>query len=602
MRGRQMGGIVDRQGRRHIIFDIDGTREAIRQRALVDGPERPSAHRRAEELAAPGYTGRKRGEVVRSRWVVQQAHSHEWLGTFGEAGNGERWPRVRSTVERIRAYMCHRALAPNDAIVRSDGELGWAHGPLQCLELGVGYLMRGVDYRLLDSPLVTAALATAPQRFKQTDTGTDREVYDVGWVRWTSVVDENQAISTRLIVTRMRASGDPATKPKIGKRISDWVYELFVTDRRAEAFTGVDVVSMYFARGGFEQTLSEEDLELDPDRWFSGAPHGQELAQILAQWTWNKRLQLGLVVTPCEPRVTLWSEALPSVETTPARADEEAVAREPIEAPVPPTSTDRHAPVSTDAVTAAPIAEPMRAEVIDSSDEATSGTSEAPAPLTPTCAKAAVTVEGASTAMTITTPELPTQRGFSLQPDGTLRCPENKTLRRAEVRGAQVRFRARNSDCHGCPRAVQCLGAAASGRRGRRVTWLAADLVPHPSVRAERELTAGSEPVVSGAPARFAPPPLAGPEPLYWHDLPATSLRRGLPASLRQQRIDGLQTACAPPRPAPILDRDRRAHRRLTWRARLMRNARPASAPLPHLRLYGVPDKLAAYLGIDDRA
>ncbi len=36
----------------------------------------------------PFYRGRKRGEVVRTRTVISQAHSSQWLGSFGNRGNG----------------------------------------------------------------------------------------------------------------------------------------------------------------------------------------------------------------------------------------------------------------------------------------------------------------------------------------------------------------------------------------------------------------------------------------------------------------------------------------------------------------------------------
>jgi hypothetical protein len=64
---RQTGDLVDREGVARIVFDIDGTREAVRQRALPQTEELPPAFRRLDEICAPGYTGRKRGEIVRTR-------------------------------------------------------------------------------------------------------------------------------------------------------------------------------------------------------------------------------------------------------------------------------------------------------------------------------------------------------------------------------------------------------------------------------------------------------------------------------------------------------------------------------------------------------
>jgi len=60
-----VGGLWDRQGHRWVVFDLDGTRQAARQRALPQGPDLPPPELRLRPVCAPGYTGRKRGEVVR---------------------------------------------------------------------------------------------------------------------------------------------------------------------------------------------------------------------------------------------------------------------------------------------------------------------------------------------------------------------------------------------------------------------------------------------------------------------------------------------------------------------------------------------------------
>jgi len=56
-----------------MVFDIDGTREAARQRALPQTEELPPASRRLDEICAPGYRGRKTWQVVRTRTVISQA-------------------------------------------------------------------------------------------------------------------------------------------------------------------------------------------------------------------------------------------------------------------------------------------------------------------------------------------------------------------------------------------------------------------------------------------------------------------------------------------------------------------------------------------------
>jgi hypothetical protein len=72
---KQTGGLVDRTGGEWVVFDLDGTREAARQRALPQTEELLPPFRRLDEVCAPGYRGRKRGQVVRTRTVISQAHS-----------------------------------------------------------------------------------------------------------------------------------------------------------------------------------------------------------------------------------------------------------------------------------------------------------------------------------------------------------------------------------------------------------------------------------------------------------------------------------------------------------------------------------------------
>jgi len=74
---KQTGGLVDRAGNTWAVFDLDGTREAARQRALPQTEELPPAFRRLDDVCAPGYRGRKRGQLVRTRTVISQTHSFQ---------------------------------------------------------------------------------------------------------------------------------------------------------------------------------------------------------------------------------------------------------------------------------------------------------------------------------------------------------------------------------------------------------------------------------------------------------------------------------------------------------------------------------------------
>ncbi len=82
------GGLWDRVGQQRVVVDVDGTRQAARQRALPQLESLPDPHRRFDQVAASGYMGRKRGEVMRTRTIILQAHTHQWLGTCSGSGNG----------------------------------------------------------------------------------------------------------------------------------------------------------------------------------------------------------------------------------------------------------------------------------------------------------------------------------------------------------------------------------------------------------------------------------------------------------------------------------------------------------------------------------
>jgi hypothetical protein len=105
----------------------------------------------------------------------------------------------------------------------------------------------------------------------------------------------------------------PATgrKSKVGLTRAGLVYELFFTRLPQNACTAADVVALYLHRGAFEPALADEDQEQDPDRWCSHSPCGQEAWQIISQWVWNLRLELGHQLHPDPVRTTEFAPALP---------------------------------------------------------------------------------------------------------------------------------------------------------------------------------------------------------------------------------------------------------------------------------------------------
>ncbi|MGH2478293.1 MAG: hypothetical protein ACRDHW_01355 [Ktedonobacteraceae bacterium] len=308
---KQTGGLVDRAGITWVVFDIDGTREAARQRALPQTEDLPPAFRRLDEVCAPGYRGRKRGQVVRTRTVISQAHSFQWLGSFGNRGNGRYREELRKSLAAVGRYLTAHHLPQERTLLRLDGQYGT--GAVLADLAGFAFVTRGKDYTVLDHPLIQARLHLPPDQFQQRpESQTVRSLYDCPEV----------PVGPDQVPCRVVVATHPATKKKspVGVTRSGVVYELFFTRLPQQAFTACDVVELYLHRGAFEPTLSDEDNEQDPDRWCSHSAWGQECWQLIAQWVWNLRLELGHQLHPDPIRTTEFAPAHspPQPHTAPA--------------------------------------------------------------------------------------------------------------------------------------------------------------------------------------------------------------------------------------------------------------------------------------------
>ena len=306
----QTGGLVDRAGNTWVVFDIDGTREAARQRALPQTEALPSAHRRLDDVCAPGYRGRKRGQVVRTRTVISQAHRFQWLGSFGNRGNGSYRVELRQALAAITRYLAAYQLPSERILLRLDGQYGT--GAVLSDLTGFAFVTRGKEYSALDHPLVQARLHLPPDQFQQRpESQIVRSLYDCPEVP----VGPGGALCRVVVATH------PAGKKKspVGLTRAGIVYELFFTMLPQQAFTASDVVELYLHRGAFEPALADEDQESDPDRWCSHSAWGQECWQLVSQWVWNLRLELGHQLLTSPVRTTEFAPALPppSPQTAP---------------------------------------------------------------------------------------------------------------------------------------------------------------------------------------------------------------------------------------------------------------------------------------------
>lgn len=188
-------------------------------------------------------------------------------------------------------------------MVRLDGHSG--DGAIVADLAGRAYVMRGKDSHLLDLEAIQARLLAPPDaQTTHPETGTQRALFDFPRLQVTPASEP-----CRVIVARHPASTQAAP---IGTTRGDDVYELFFTALPVGAFSAADVVGLYLHRGAFETVLSDEDQEQDPDRWCSHAACGQEFWQLLSQWIWNLRLELGHALHPSPMRTTEFASATPS--------------------------------------------------------------------------------------------------------------------------------------------------------------------------------------------------------------------------------------------------------------------------------------------------
>ena len=243
--------------------------------------------------------------MVRTRTTVSQAHSFQWLGSFGNRGNGKARVELRQGLAAITRYLTAHQLPPARALLRLDGLYGT--GAVLSDVAGFAFVTRGKEYSVLDHPLVQARLHLPPDQFQQRpESQTQRSLYDC----------PNVPVGPEGLLCRVVVATHPAGKKKsrVGVTRSGIVYELFFTNLPQQAFTAVDVVELYLHRGAFEPVLSDEDQEIDPDRWCSHTACGQEAWCIVSQWVWNLRLEFGHQLQPDPIRTTEFAPAPSEIE------------------------------------------------------------------------------------------------------------------------------------------------------------------------------------------------------------------------------------------------------------------------------------------------
>lgn len=604
---------MSHDGNRNVLFDLDPTKQTTLQRALPSDDERPAVQRSRAAAVAAGYSGRKRADAIRSRTTVLLTHTGQWVFTKGRPGNGHRTESLEAACTAIGSVLDILKLPRAMGVVRWDGEYGHAVYVARIVSHGLGYLGRCVDYRLLYRPEVAAVLAQGSTiRMRHVDTGIEREVFDVPLLQWSDAKDQVQ-VRTRLVVTRRAARSD-GKKERIGRKIGEWVYELYVVDRDPASIRAEEVVSLYHGRGTMEAALGLEDQTSQIDRWVSHHGPGQEFWQILCQWISNERVRLGRHVSPMPSERTLvWDVPVCSIEPV-------AVVLAPPDEPVEQPDLEQ--------------ARAPRVETIPAPEHEALSPVDAPAQDPPPKA-----IRFGIDA-------------FRQQTTGEVYCPAGHPMERIErrqrVSGLRLRYEAPAKICAVCPMRIECRGPKASTLTGRRVdlrpidstqeslgttlqsptsepaptslclvqsdqkTRAAAAQSEHVSSASileppEREVTLDHVVMIGTDRSEMEKPsveikrPLVVEPVLLWHDIAAAAARRALRETLQQQRVTIEQGPEPSPRivSRPTQTRNQRAHRRKTWAERLAANERGTNAQPLHVRIAGVPKPLAQAVGIE---
>lgn len=228
-----------------------------------------------DDVCAPGYQGRKRGEVVRTRTTVAQAHSYQWLGSFGNRGNGRYREELRKGLCAIGRYLTASQLDPSRTLLHIFGQYGT--GAVFADLAGFAFVTRGKEYQVLDHPLVQARLHLPPDQFQQRpESQMVRSLFDCP-----QIPVGPEGVCCRVIVA-MHPTGKK--KSPVGVTREGIVYELFFTNLPQQRLPPAMLSSCTCIAAHYGPALSDEDQEIDPDRWCSHSAWGQECWQVVSQW------------------------------------------------------------------------------------------------------------------------------------------------------------------------------------------------------------------------------------------------------------------------------------------------------------------------------
>lgn len=566
-------GMFDRAKDHSVVIDIDGTVSAARQRGVGgDRSHYPPVQRRSDRACAPGYKGRKRGDVSRTRTTIAVAQTSEWLGTYGGAGNGDAKGELEQACRVIERYVEQQKLNAAHIIVRLDGLYGTPSLVSVVQQAGLGYILRCRDYPLLKEPAIADRIESAADwEWAEIASHSYSQILDLGYVE---ALKRGYATPMRMIAVR---TPEKLHNARIGKRHKKYVYELFMTSQSSASMSALDTLSLYRGRGGFEQQLSQEDQEQDYDRWCSWHPEGQEFWQILGQWSWNWRVWMGWQQQQ-EVRQTIWAEG-----ETDAGMDVSLAADRSESQPILPPSLQF-------------IQEPS-----GSAKPGESGQTPVADKATPTPAQES-NAPGQDGAERYGPMEVSTEWGrgsgkrkrfgnedFQIVDEKTVLCPAGHTMHQRTSKqkdngDLSIQFGIKAKMCQSCSVKRQCLAPHSKGIGGRRVN------VIRRALSSDKGIVKPTSALVRSAFRWLMNPQPKYEQPIYWCDIEARRLRWRWHEELSRQAIEikaivGQQVS--EEQGKPLLSRAQREHRRLSWCERWERNERQAGDLQWGVVLYG---------------
>jgi hypothetical protein len=563
-------GLRDHTGDRWLVVDLDPTRMTTLLHTEADDPTRPLPRHSRLRVAAPGYSGRKRADLIRSRMTAFLTHAGMWMLSIAEPGNGHRTAMLQAACERLRAFSHQMPGAPA-LVVRADGEFGYVQYAAVIRQAGHHYLLRCADYRRVFShPEVQTVLARGSTlRMREPESKVEREVFDVPALRWQSA-DGKIELCTRLVITRT-VLPPGVSKPSVGHLHDGWVYELFVLDLPPSACSAAEAVSLYLGRGLLERALGQEDTELPTDRWICSEGHGQDLFQQLCQWVWNHRVVLG--------SARIGGVSVRRMDWTVTAAGQ-----------------------APELIVSLPTGIPQSMQTpMDTTEQNVQPLSDKPTEPTPAVAE----------------PKRYSVEQFIRDEQGVLRCPAGEVMKCVEVRrcrsGLRERFQAPANACKLCPQRLACRGNHKPFMQSRRINLppnqesQGTSAPPGIPITTDVILEAcATQPPRSERPSQFHLPRWQH-DLLRWTDIESSRARSTLVQALFREHFEWLPapavTTTADRQPAIVLTtRDQRARRGRTWKQLVERNDCPPERLKARILITGISASLAMAMGLTTRS